>query len=52
VWLWFGPFPLSWFFGIPFFGVFAPLTVSLSAMLAMLVVLAVMGLVARQALNY
>jgi hypothetical protein len=52
VWLWFGSLPLSWLFGIPFFGAFVPLTVSLTAVVAMLVVIAGMGLVARQALNY
>jgi hypothetical protein len=52
VWLWFGSLPLSWLFGIPFFGVFAPLTVSLPAVAAMLAVLVVMGLAARSALNY
>ena len=52
VWLWFGSLPLSWLFGIPFFGAFVPLTVSLAAVVAMVVVIAGMGLVARQALNY
>ena len=52
VWLWFGSLPLSWLFGIPFFGVFVPLAVSLPAIVAMLVVLAGMGLAARSALNY
>ncbi len=52
MWLWFGSLPLSWLFGIPFFGVFTPLMVSLPAVVAMLVVLAGMGLLARQALNY
>ena len=52
VWLWFGSVPLSWLFGIPFFGVFAPLGVSLPLVVAMLVVLMGMGLAARAALNY
>jgi hypothetical protein len=58
VWLWFGSLPLSWLFGIPFFGgfaplgVFAPLSVSLPLVAAMLVVLVGMGLAARAALNY
>ena len=52
MWLWFGSLPFSWYFGIPIFGAFAPLSVSLPAVLAMLVVLAVMGVAARQALNY
>ena len=55
MWLWFGSLPFSWLFGIPFFGVFAPLGVvvpSLPLVVAMLVVLAGMGLAARSALNY
>jgi hypothetical protein len=52
MWLWFGSLPLSWLFGIPFFGVFVPLTLSLTAVVAMVVVLAGMGLAARAALNY
>ena len=56
MWLW-GSLPFSWLFGIPFFGVFAPLGVVLAApslplVMAMLVVLAGMGLAARSALNY
>ncbi len=52
MWLWFGSLPFSWLFGIPFFGVFAPLSVSLPLVVAMLVVLVGMGLAARAALNY
>ncbi len=57
MWLWFGSLPLSWLFGIPFFGVFAPFGVvlgspSLPLVAAMLVVLVGMGLAARAALNY
>jgi len=52
VWLWFGSLPLSWLFGIPFFGVYAPLSASLPLVIAMLVVLTGIGLAARAALNY
>ena len=56
MWLWVGSLPLSWFFGIPF-GVFAGalflgLTPSLPLVVAMVVVAAWMGLLARSALNY
>ena len=57
MWLWFGSLPLSWLFGVPFFGGFAPVGVffaapSLPLVVAMLVVLGGMGLAARFALNY
>jgi hypothetical protein len=57
MWLWVGSLPLTWLLGIPFGGVFASGlfllgSPSLPLMLAMFVVLAGMGLVARAALNY
>jgi hypothetical protein len=57
MWLWVGSLPLSWLLGIPFGGVFAPAfflfgAPSLSLVLAMVVVLAGTGLLARSALNY
>ena len=57
MWLWFGSLPLSWLFGVPIFGVFAPISVFLASptlplVVAMLVVLGGMGLAARYALNY
>jgi hypothetical protein len=57
MWLWVGSLPLSWLLGIPFSGVFAPVLFALAApslqlVVAMVVVLAGMGLLARSALNY
>jgi hypothetical protein len=57
MWLWVGSLPLSWFFGIPFNGVFTWTvflfgTPSVQLVLAMVVVLAAGGLLARSALNY
>ena len=57
MWLWVGSLPISWLLGIPFGGAFAPAlfllgSPSLSLVLAMVVVLAGMGLLARSALNY
>ena len=56
MWLWVGSLPVSWFFGIPFGGlagaVFLSFTPSLPLLVAMVVVLAGMGLLARSALNY
>jgi hypothetical protein len=57
MWLWFGSLPLSWLFGVPFFGAFAPVSVffaspTLPLVVAMIVFLAGMGLAARSALNY
>jgi hypothetical protein len=57
MWLWVGALPIGWFFGIPFSGVFA-LTLflfgspSVQLVVAMVVVLATTGLLARSALNY
>ena len=57
MWLWVGSLPISWLLGIPFGGVFASGlflfgSPSLPLVLAMVVVLAGTGLVARSALNY
>jgi hypothetical protein len=57
MWLWFGSLPLSWLFGIPIGGAFSPTlfsfpSPSLELVVAMLVVMAGMGLVSRSALNY
>ena len=60
MWLWVGSLPISWFFGIPFSGVFTSLTSTLflfgspsvQLVLAMAVVLASTSLLARKALNY
>jgi hypothetical protein len=57
MWLWVGSLPISWLFGIPFSGVFAATlflfgSPSIQLVLAMVVVLAGTGLLARSALNY
>ena len=57
MWLWVGSLPIAWFFGIPFSGVVAfPLFLfgspSVQLVLAMVVVLAGTGVLARRALNY
>ena len=56
MWLWVGSLPVAWFFGLPFGGlagtVFLSLTPSLPLLVAMVVVVAGMGLLARSALNY
>jgi hypothetical protein len=60
MWLWFGITPFSWFFGMPLLGTFNPAfgtaflfaTPTLQLCVAMVVVFAGMGLLARRALNY
>ena len=57
MWLWVGSFPIAWFFGIPFSGVFSSTwflfgSPSGQLVLAMVVVLAGTGVLARRALNY
>jgi len=55
MWLWVG-LPVSWFFGIPFSGVYTPTlfffgSPSVQLVLAMVVVLAGAGVFARRVLN-
>jgi hypothetical protein len=53
MWLWIGALPLWWLFGFPFGGAFFLVSgASLPLFVAMVVVLAGMGLMARAALNY
>ena len=53
MWFWFGSLPLSVLFGVPFSGaLFLFGSPSIPLLVAMLVVVAGMGLAARYALNY
>jgi hypothetical protein len=53
MWLWIGASPLWWLFGFPVGGAFFLLSgASLPLFVGMVVVLAVMALMARAALNY
>jgi hypothetical protein len=53
MWLWVGALPLWWLVGVPFGGALVFFAMpSLPLVLAMMVVLASVGLLARVALNY